>query len=104
MSANGRVHCCGSVFGTDSEDRAVAIQDREGRYARYLDMLIGVAMRYCQSNRDCAEELALEALRAAWRSEEESGKGFLWTKSLLLSKLRAVYLARRREVAVSGTG
>lgn len=74
--------------------------DKENRYMECLDTLVAVAMRYCKRDRALAEDLAREALQAAWGTESQNS----WTKSHLLSHLRSVYLSRKADLAVSGTG
>lgn len=65
--------------------------DVEREYVPYMDMMFAVAMRYARNDRRLAEDLTLEALRSALSRDKCETQSSVWTKSLLLSHLRAAY-------------
>lgn len=81
-----------------------SFQEKLGQYSEYLETLFAVAMRYCGSDRALAEGLTTKALQAAWASEPKGHNGTTWTKSHLLSHLRAVYLDHQRNETTPSAG
>ncbi|HOL76513.1 MAG TPA: hypothetical protein PKY35_05745 [Candidatus Hydrogenedentes bacterium] len=80
----------GVLQASENTDYILA-PDKEREFVSYMDMMFAVAMRYAKNDRRLAEDLTLEALRSALSSDEAAAQSSVWTKSLLLSHLRAAY-------------